>query len=194
MRVCDLWDELFWKNLSCKLFSFSKCVTKRIQENSAQIDTEVMKFRINKILSSRFVQWLLFKFIRIYSLTLRFEVQNEDAWLVEYLHNNGRIILCAHHQQFFSAIRYFQKYKKYKPGIMISRSNDGEFISAVANRTGWITVRGSPSKGGDKGLNSMIDHLTEHRLAGHIIDGPRRPFGIVKPGVIRMLMAFPGNC
>ena len=158
-------------------------------ENSIQIDTEVMEFRINKILSSKFVQWLLYKFIRIYSLTLRIEVQNEDAWLLEYLHNNGRIILCTHHQQFFAAIRYFQKYKKYKPGIMISRSDDGEFISAVANRTGWITVRGSSSKGGAKGLHSMIDHLTEHRLAGHIIDGPRGPFGIVKPGVVRMAHA-----
>jgi len=148
-----------------------------------------MKFRINKILSSRLVQWLLYKFIRIYSLTFRIEVQNEDAWLLEYLHNNGRIILCTHHQQFFAAIRYFQKYKKYKPGILISRSDDGEFISAIANRTGWVTVRGSSSKGGAKGLHNMIDHLTEHRLAGHIIDGPRGPFGIVKPGVVRMAHA-----
>ena len=162
---------------------------KRIQENSGQLDTEIMKFRINKISSSKFVQWLLYKFVRIYSLTLRLEVQNEDAWLVEYLHNNGRIILCTHHQQFFPAIRYFQKYKKYKPGLLISRSKDGEFISAVANRSGWITVRGSSSKGGAKGLNSMIDHLTEHRLAGHIIEGPRGPSGVVKPGVIRMAHA-----
>jgi lysophospholipid acyltransferase (LPLAT)-like uncharacterized protein len=148
-----------------------------------------MKFKINKILSSGFVQWLLYKFIRIYSLTFRFEVQNEDVWLTEYLHHNGRIILCTHHQQFFPAIRYFQKYKKYKPGLMISRSKDGEIISAVANRSGWVTVRGSSSKGGAKGLKSMIDHLTENRLAGHIIDGPRGPFGVVKPGVIRMAHA-----
>jgi len=148
-----------------------------------------MRFKNNEIMSSRFVQWLLYKFIRIYSLTYRLEVQNEDAWLDHYLHNNGRIILCVHHQQFFPAIRYFQRYKKYKPGLMISRSRDGEIISAVANRTGWITVRGSSSSGGAEGLKNMIDHLSEHRLAGHIIDGPRGPYGVVKPGVIRMAHA-----
>lgn len=148
-----------------------------------------MKFKINEILSSRFAQWLLYKFIRLYSLTYRLEVQNEDAWLDHYLHNSGRILLCVHHQQFFPAIRYFQKYKKYKPGLMISMSKDGEFIAAVANRTGWITVRGSSSRGGPEGLKGMIDHLTEHRLAGHIIDGPRGPFGVVKPGAIRIAHA-----
>jgi lysophospholipid acyltransferase (LPLAT)-like uncharacterized protein len=147
-----------------------------------------MGFKINEILSSIFAQWLVYKFIRIYSLTYRLEVQNEDAWL-DYLHNNGRIILCVHHQQFFPAIRYFQRYKKYKPGLMISRSKDGEFISAVANRSGWTTVRGSSSRGGPEALKGMINHLAEHRLAGHIIDGPRGPFGVVKPGAIRIAHA-----
>ena len=148
-----------------------------------------MAFKINEILSSNFAQWLLYKFIRIYSLTYRFEVQNEDVWLDDYLNNNGRIILCVHHQQFFPAIRYFQKYKKYKPGLMISQSKDGEFISAVANRTGWTTVRGSSSRGGREALSGMIDHLSEHRLAAHIIDGPRGPFGFVKPGAIKLAHA-----
>ena len=31
--------------------------------------------------------------------------------------------------------------------------------------------------------------MAEHRLAGHIIDGPRGPFGVVKPGVIRLAHA-----
>lgn len=148
-----------------------------------------MAFKINKILSSTFAQWLLYKFIRIYSLTYRLEIQNEDAWLDYYLNHNGRIVLCIHHQQFFPAIRYFQKYKKYNPGLMISQSKDGEFISAVANRTGWTTVRGSSSRGGREALSGMIDHLTEHRLAAHIIDGPRGPFGFVKPGAIKLAHA-----
>ncbi len=148
-----------------------------------------MAFKINTILSSKFAQWSLYKFIRIYSLTYRLEVQNEDAWLDDYLNNNSSIILCVHHQQFFPAIRYFQGYKKYKPGLMISRSKDGEFISAVANRTGWTTVRGSSTRGGHEALRGMIDHLAKHRLAAHIIDGPRGPFGVVKPGAIRLAHA-----
>jgi len=148
-----------------------------------------MANKINKILGSNFTQWLLYKFIRIYSLTYRLEVQNEKSWLDDYLRNDTSIILCVHHQQFFAAIRYFQGYKKFKPGLMISRSKDGELIAAVANRTGWTTVRGSSSKGGRAALKGMIDHLAEYRLAGHIIDGPRGPFGVVKPGAIRLAQA-----
>lgn len=149
----------------------------------------VMTLKINEILSSKPAQWLLYKFIRIYSLTYRLEIQNEAAWLDDYLQNNGSIVLCVHHQQFFPAIRYFQRYKKYKPGLMISRSKDGEFIAGVANRSGWTTVRGSSSKGGQEALKGMIDHLAMYRLAGHIIDGPRGPFGVVKPGAIRLAHA-----
>ncbi len=148
-----------------------------------------MTIKINEILSSKSSQWLLYKFIRIYSLTYRLEIENEAAWLEDYLHNNGSIILCVHHQQFFPAIRYFQRYKNYKPGLMISQSKDGEFIAGVANRTGWTTVRGSSSRGGQEALKGMIDHLAKYRLAGHIIDGPRGPAGVVKPGAIRLAHA-----
>ncbi|NTW88012.1 MAG: lysophospholipid acyltransferase family protein [Desulfobulbaceae bacterium] len=148
-----------------------------------------MALKINKLLSSKLAQWVLYKFIRIYSLTFRLEIQNEKAWLDDYLQNNSSIILCVHHQQFFPAIRYFQRYRKYNPGLMISQSKDGDFIAAVANRTGWVTVRGSSSHGGQEALKGMIAHLAEHRLASHIIDGPRGPFGVVKPGVIRLAHA-----
>ena len=148
-----------------------------------------MALQVNKVFSSRFAQWALYKCIRMYSFTLRLEIQNEEAWLDEYLNNNQSILLCTHHQQFFAAIRYFETYKKYKPGLMISQSKDGELISAVANRTGWTTVRGSSSKGGLEALRGMIDHLGKYRLAAHIIDGPRGPFGVVKAGAIRIAHA-----
>jgi hypothetical protein len=35
-------------------------------------------------------------------------------------------------------------------------------------------------------LKKMITHLKEKRLAVHIVDGPRGPSGIVKPGTIRL--------
>ncbi len=148
-----------------------------------------MALKVNRLFSAKMTQWILYKFIRFYSMTFRLEVQNEEAWLDGYLNKNESILLCVYHQQFFPAIRYFQGYKKYKPGLMISMSKDGELISAVANRSGWKTVRGSSSKGGLEALSGMIDHLGEHRLAAHIIDGPRGPFGVVKPGAIRLAHA-----
>jgi lysophospholipid acyltransferase (LPLAT)-like uncharacterized protein len=112
-------------------------------------------------------------------------VENEKEWM-DYLKNGGVVLLCAWHQQFFSAIRHFQNYKVFNPSIMISQSKDGEIIAGVAKRTGWHPVRGSSSLGGRKALKNMIADLKKTKLAGHIVDGPRGPSGKVKAGVIRL--------
>ena len=105
---------------------------------------------------------------------------------MDYLKNGGAVLLCAWHQQFFSAIRYFQNYRIFNPAIMISQSKDGEMIAGVAQRSGWNPVRGSSSKGGRDALKKMIVNLRKTKLSGHIVDGPRGPLGKVKPGVIRL--------
>ncbi len=127
----------------------------------------------------------VYYFIQLYSLTFRFRVKNEKKWQ-QLLHQETPILLCGWHQQFFSAIRYFKTYSKLNPGLMISRSKDGDLISGVANRTGWHTPRGSSSRGGKQAMDAMIDHLNTHGFGAHILDGPRGPMGIVKPGIIRM--------
>ncbi|MBT3175856.1 MAG: lysophospholipid acyltransferase family protein [Desulfobacula sp.] len=127
----------------------------------------------------------VYYFIQIYSMTFRLRIANEQKW--QDLLKQGRpILLCAWHQQFFSAIRHFKTYSKFNPGIMISQSRDGELISGVANRCGWHTLRGSSSRGGKKAMNAMIEHLKKHRFGAHILDGPTGPIGKVKAGVIKM--------
>ena len=140
------------------------------------------------IVTSKPFLFFFYRLIRLYSATFRLTVENEDQWL-DYLKNVGRVLLCAWHQQFAPAISYFKKFSKFKPSLMISRSADGEIIAGVANRTGWYTIRGSSSKGGRTALHEMIRKLKETRLAGHILDGPRGPAGVVKPGVIAMASA-----
>ena len=108
---------------------------------------------------------------------------------MDYLENGGSVLLCTWHQQFFSAIRHFQNYKVFNPIIMISQSSDGAIVAGVAERCGWNTVRGSSSKGGMKALKNIIANFKERKLAGHIVDGPKGPSGIVKPGVIHLAHA-----
>jgi lysophospholipid acyltransferase (LPLAT)-like uncharacterized protein len=147
-----------------------------------------LKLNLERLLLSERGIALLYHLSRTYCATLRLTVENEQAWL-NHLENGGTVLLCAWHQQFFSAIRHFQLYRKYTPGIMISRSRDGALVAGVARRTGWRPVRGSSSRGGRAALQKMIAHLRRFRLAGHIVDGPRGPAGVVKPGVIRMAQA-----
>jgi len=144
-----------------------------------------MKMKFNKIFHYKLLHLALYHIIRIYSLTFRLKVIDEAKWL-QYFLNGGHVLLCAWHQQFFAAIRYFKKYQIYSPTLMISRSRDGDLIAGVAQLTGWNTARGSSSKGGKDALKEMITRLKKTGLAAHIVDGPRGPIGIVKPGAIRL--------
>lgn len=143
---------------------------------------------LKRILTSEPVLALLYRFIRAYSATFRFSVVNEKPWM-DYLHQGGTVIICTWHQQFFAAIRYFKTYARYNPPLMISRSTDGTIIAGVASRTGWNPVLGSSSRGGAEALQGMIESLRRSRLAGHVVDGPRGPAGVIKAGVIRLAHA-----
>ncbi len=151
------------------------------------LEENLMFKRLKFIIYTRPFIIFAYYLIRIYSLTFRFRIENEDQWQT-LIKEKKTILLCTWHQQFFSAIRHYKTYAKYNPGLMISQSKDGDLISSVANRTGWHTPRGSSSKGGKKAMTAMIDHLNEYGFGAHILDGPRGPMGIVKSGIIRMAM------
>ena len=126
--------------------------------------------------------------LRLYSWTFRVTVENEEPWMA-YLRGGGKVLLCTWHQQFFAAIQHFKSYESFKPSLMISKSQDGEIIARIAEKQGWLAVRGSSSRDGKEALKEMIERLGQSRLAGHIVDGPKGPAGIVKAGVIRLARA-----
>jgi len=145
----------------------------------------IMSKSLNSFLASTPFLVFLYFFIRLYSFTFRFKVENEEGWK-DFHKDGGAVLLCTWHQHFFGAIRHFQNYRRYEPGLMISKSKDGHIIAAVAKKSGWVPVRGSSSRGGLEAMRKLITLLKKTRLAGHIVDGPRGPAGEVKAGVIRI--------
>jgi hypothetical protein len=139
-------------------------------------------------LLSKPLHFALYHVIRLYARTYRMTVENETEWLA-HLKAGGTVLLCSWHQQFFSAIRHFQSYSPYRPSLMISRSKDGDIIARVAEKSGWHAVRGSSSRGGGSALKEMVDRLRQTRLAGHVVDGPKGPAGVVKAGAISLARA-----
>jgi lysophospholipid acyltransferase (LPLAT)-like uncharacterized protein len=144
-----------------------------------------LHIRSDRLLVSAPMIAFLYRLVRTYSRTFRLQVINEREWMA-HVEKGGSVLLCGWHQQFFSVIRHFQTYRRYHPSLMISRSRDGEIIAGVAERTGWHAVRGSSSRGGRNALKQMIRELKGTCLAGHIVDGPRGPAGVVKPGAVRL--------
>ena len=147
-----------------------------------------MRIKIDRFLASETFISFFYQLILFYSWTFRLKIENDKDWM-EYRRNGGVVLLCTWHQQFFSAVRPFKKYKTFNPSIMISQSKDGEIVAKMALHNGWTAVRGSSSKGGVEALKKMITNLKESRLAAHIVDGPKGPSGIVKAGVIRLAYA-----
>ena len=68
--------------------------------------------------------------------------------------------------------------------FLISQHRDGELIARIIQRLGYVTARGSSTRGGGEGTREMIRFAEQGHLLGVTPDGPRGPAEIVKPGLI----------
>lgn len=75
-----------------------------------------------------------------------------------------------------------------KVAILVSPSNDGEFITRIAQCIGFQHfIRGSHKRGGTQAILGMHRALKEDDLSvAFTVDGPRGPRYKVKPGIIRL--------
>ncbi len=69
---------------------------------------------------------------------------------------------------------------------LVSHSRDGELITGVIERIGYVAARGSSSRGGQEGFNELVRFAEEGRSLTLTPDGPRGPGEVVKPGVVRL--------
>jgi lysophospholipid acyltransferase (LPLAT)-like uncharacterized protein len=68
--------------------------------------------------------------------------------------------------------------------VLTSRSRDGEFIARVIHRFGYVPIRGSSSRGGQRGLLEMDTFVKNGGGAAFTIDGPRGPRFVAKRGPV----------
>jgi lysophospholipid acyltransferase (LPLAT)-like uncharacterized protein len=74
-----------------------------------------------------------------------------------------------------------------QPGtILISQHREGEYITRIAQRLGFVVERGSATRGGAGAFRRMVHALQTGRNAVITPDGPRGPSGRVKSGVIEL--------
>ena len=124
-------------------------------------------------------------FLRFYLSLLRIRVVGEEIAL-GCLTDYGKVIVAVWHQRFLPALAYVTKFRHFEPVIMISQSRDGELAARLAERLGLVPVRGSSSRGGTTALVTIVDALKKNPGVIHIVDGPKGPKGVVKPGLISL--------
>jgi lysophospholipid acyltransferase (LPLAT)-like uncharacterized protein len=76
-------------------------------------------------------------------------------------------------------------YYRNQPFVgMASTSDDGEIAAQGAKRFGWKVVRGSSTRRGSQALREMISLTKKGYRAGIVVDAPKGPAHVSKPGVI----------
>jgi len=68
--------------------------------------------------------------------------------------------------------------------VLISRHRDGELISRIIGQLGFLSGRGSSTRGGEEGIREMLRHAEDRRLLAITPDGPRGPAERVKSGLV----------
>jgi lysophospholipid acyltransferase (LPLAT)-like uncharacterized protein len=147
-----------------------------------------MPINTTRIVKSELFLDFFYALIQTYCRTFRVTTINDVPWQ-EYMQQGGSLLFCVWHQQVFPTMAYIHRFRHLSPPLMISLSNDGDIGAGIVERSGWTIVRGSSSRGGFKALKQMIRELRRAHMAAHIIDGPRGPAGIVKPGAITLAQA-----
>ena len=70
--------------------------------------------------------------------------------------------------------------------VLISQHRDGELIARTVQRLGYVTPRGSSTRGGATGMREVLEYAERGHLVAVTPDGPRGPKEQVKPGVIQL--------
>ena len=68
--------------------------------------------------------------------------------------------------------------------VLVSRHRDGELITRVIERLGFVAARGSSTRGAEAGVRGMLAWADQGRQLAITPDGPRGPAEQVKEGAV----------
>ena len=68
--------------------------------------------------------------------------------------------------------------------VLVRRPRDGELITRIIERLGFVAARGSSTRGGEAGVRGMLAWAGQDRHLAVTPDGPRGPAEQVKPGAL----------
>jgi len=103
----------------------------------------------------------------------------EEQYLKE---NPGKGLLYASWHRGLFFIIYW--YRNQNVVSIASASEDGELAAQAAKRFGWLTTRGSSSRGGRQAFREMEALVKKGYKGGLVADAPRGPRFVSKPGII----------
>ena len=129
------------------------------------------------------LQVLPFVFVwltRILFLSCRIRIHGQK-YMDRVKAGNTQLVATFWHYTIFFIFYYLRKESGV---VMVSASKDGEYISRVAKKLGYGTVRGSRKKGGLQAIKGLIRYVRKGSNAGIVADGSQGPALVVQAGSI----------
>jgi lysophospholipid acyltransferase (LPLAT)-like uncharacterized protein len=131
-------------------------------------------------LTERKLKWIT----RVGAVALRmlaftWRIREHDAERVREVRRTQRVIFALWHGELLALLWH---HRGEGVCVMISEHKDGEIVARVAHSLGYVTVRGSTTRGGGRALVSLIRVIAEGRDAAVTPDGPRGPAHVFAPG------------
>jgi len=126
--------------------------------------------------------WMGPLLIRALGATLRVDFVNRGK-LVSVRRRGQSVIYAFWHGRML-VLAYTHRQRRIH--ILISQHRDGEFIARIIERLGFVSVRGSTTRGGTKAIFEMCQKASSGYDVGVTPDGPKGPGFRVHPGIIYM--------
>ncbi len=131
----------------------------------------------------RVAVWPLVAIVRLWSMTIRLSVPEEDLRNITLLGHPTLFVLW--HNRLFLAPDIVRRFRQGEPlYALISASRDGAWLSAFLSSAGVREVRGSSSRLGREAAASLIEELRAGHDVGITPDGPRGPLYEMKSGAL----------
>ncbi len=131
----------------------------------------------------RLVLWPLGLVVRLWGMTLRFEISDGDRRVFE--RQDAPLAFLLWHNRLFLAPECYRRYRGGRPiYTLISASRDGAWLAAFFSLVGMRAVRGSSSRLAREAAGALVDALRSGHDIGITPDGPRGPCYDFKPGAL----------
>ena len=127
--------------------------------------------------------WPFGLLLKLWGLTLRFELTSED--LANYTKKDEPVAIVLWHNRLFLAAEIVRRFRRGRPVYaLVSASQDGAWLTAFFSLAGLRAVRGSSSRLGREAATALVEVMRAGFDVGITPDGPRGPCYELKPGSV----------
>lgn len=132
-----------------------------------------------------FIAGILYVVVRLITMTCTI-VELGKEHIDDLVEQPRPVIFSFWHNNMFVLLYYFSFYvirRGIPLNVLVSQSNDGDFMSLTAQLFGANTTRGSSSKGGREAFQALLKSIKREKRSIIIApDGPRGPVYEFQPG------------